>query len=100
MLPTTLLIYPPNTWVLDLSSLLSYEMLTIPSLTQLSAKAGATHGEAPHRNLHLGNTSLDIFQPVKEDIIFPDVKDFNSTVDTVFKHLGMWKIVAFLNFQD
>lgn len=79
MLQKTLLIYPSETWVLDFSSLLSYKMLRIPSLTQLSAKAGATHGEALHRNLLSGNTSLDSFQPVKEDIIFPAVKDFNST---------------------
>lgn len=98
MLQTTLPIYPPQTWVLDFSSLLSYKMLRKPSLTQLSAKAGATHGEAPHRNLHIGNTSFDSFQPVKEDVIFPVVKDFNSAVDAVFKHLGMWEIVAFLNF--
>lgn len=55
---------------------------------------------SPHRNLHSGNTSPDSFQPVEEDIIFPAVKDFNATADAVFKHLGMWEIVAFLNFQD
>lgn len=98
MLQIVLLIYPPQSWVLDFSSLLSYRMLRIPSLTQLSAKAGATHGDVPHRNLHIGNTSFDSFQSVKEDIVFPAVKDFNSAVDAVFKHLGMWEIVAFLNF--
>lgn len=75
-------------------------MLGIPSLTQLSAKAGATHGEAPHRNVHTGNTSLDSFQAVEEDIVFPAVKDINATANAVFKHLGMWEILAFINFQD
>lgn len=81
MLQKTLLIYPSEAWVLDFSSLLSYKMLRIPSLTQFSAKAGATHGVAPHRNLCFGSTSLDSFHPVKEDIIFPAVKDFNSTAE-------------------
>lgn len=40
------------------------------------------------------STSLDSFQPVEEDIIFPAVNGFNSTVDAVFKDLGMWEIVA------
>lgn len=75
-------------------------MLRIPSLTQLSAKAEATHGEAPHRNVHTGNTPLDSFQTVEEDIIFPAVKDINATADAVFKHLDMREILAFINFQD
>lgn len=95
MLQTTPFIYPPEAQGLDFSSLLSYTMLTIPSLTQLSAKAGATHGETPHRNLHTGNLHIPWQLPAcRGDIIFPAVKDFNPTIDAVFKDFGMWEIVA------
>lgn len=87
------------------SSLLSNKRLRILALTQLSASAGATRGEAPRRNLSIGNA----LTPHRLTASFPACRggcpschglQLPGICNAIFKHWGMWEIVAFLSFQN